>query len=259
MLLKYRPYIKIDMMGVSPVALLLSSHLISILQAKQIYPRLQGGSKSSLRKLWFLPPKKPQSSLRFSASKGASPPRDHTVAGWKPFLWGSLGMKHFRKRCCIEAGGFLCVAFPGRRVQQWFGHWFNHCYSLTGGEMMETINVSQRWKFIHASALIIQVCRVNPRGFLVYCLLRSTLDPRWLEVASLQGSWAPLGTGHWSTLASFTTAVEIAIIAIYFQCMCPLRAMMCMTSERIIWRLVSARGARCPSSPLATSAGLLEC
>lgn len=57
MLLKYRPYIKIDMMGVSPVALLLSSHPISILQAKQIYLRLQGGSKSSLRKPCFLPPK----------------------------------------------------------------------------------------------------------------------------------------------------------------------------------------------------------
>lgn len=57
MLLKYRLYIKIDMMGVSPVALLLSSHPISILQAKQIYPRLQGGSKSSLRKLCFLPKK----------------------------------------------------------------------------------------------------------------------------------------------------------------------------------------------------------
>lgn len=245
MLLKYRLYIKIDIMRVSPVALLLSSHRISILQAKQIYLRLQWGSKSSLRKPWCLP-RKPQSSLRFSVSKGASPPHDQTVAGGMPFLWGSIGMKS-----CLWL-------FPVRQVEQPFGHWFNETYPLTGRKI-EMINVSQRWKFIQASGLIIQVCRVNPRGFLVYCLMRSALDPRWLEVASLQGILAPLGTKRWSTFASSTTAVEIAIITIYFQCMCPLRAMMCMTSERIIWRLVSARRARCPFSPLSMSAGLLEC
>lgn len=89
--------------------------------------------------------------------------------------------------------------------------------------------------------------------------MRSTLDPRLLEVTSLQGILVPLRTKRWSIFAASTTAVEIAIITIYFQRMCPLRAMMCMTSERIIWRLVNARGARCPSSPLPTSAGLLGC
>lgn len=186
-------------------------------------------------------------------SKGAYPccwlHTFHLRKSWNEALFG--------KRCFTGANGCL-KDFPGRQVEQLFGHWFNDSYSLIWRKI-EMINVSQRLKFIKVSGLIIQVCGVNPQVFLVYCLMRSALDPYWLEVTTLQRILAMLGTKHWRTFAAFTNAVEIAIITNYLQRMCPLRAMMWMISERIIWRLVSACGARCPSSPLSMSAGQLEC